>query len=461
MNLPQLRHDKEPFSYQKARLANLLVVGDKVRPLLYATFFLFFGESIFITVLNLYLANSLALSYGWITIVFSVTMITGAVVSLPIGYMCDRIGRKPVLIIGFYFWLFGMSGIALFNSVGVILFFSALHGTGMAAVWTAFAPELTELTERRMQLRAFAMNFAMVFAGSVAGFLVGGVFPNIVPHIFGGEVSSYRITMLLGCLMLFPANRFLASLPKDYFSNAKYRILHAGRSERRRRFFTTIEVMIPYCLSGIAVGLTLPFINVYLKKVFLLSDHNIGFSLAAFAAVEGLVILLIPFLSKLTGRIALTSLALLVASPFLVLVGFVQSPLGTISLLVISVALVNLSIPLQLAFAMRRFASVMRGMISAEMATVWYGANGLGALFSLTVSRNEFELIGKSYLPAAVIAFCGGLLYWVFWRKRNREVPHAPHEHFALSRAASGRIPTVDDPATDSELDEESERRRE
>jgi MFS family permease len=442
-------------SYFKSRTAEatafpqffaIFAPGSRVRPLLLSTFCFFLGEAIFSTVFNLHLADKLEFSFAWLSSVYSISMVAGALISLPLGYICDHIGRRFVLKTGFYFWLFGLVGMSLFSSAPILFAFSILHGVGMAAVWTAFAPEITELTPPEQHVGAFSANFVMMFSGSVAGYIAGGLLPDIVPFLFGNSVGAYRITMVIGAFCLFPAYRLLSSLPEEHYAQSRYKLTHASKSERSRRRITTIEVLLPYLFSGIAVGLSAPFINVFLRSSFSLPDHSIGFSLAAVSGVQALLIALIPMVSSLLGRVGLSSVSLLIAAPVLAAVAWLASPTLSVVVIVIGVGLVHVSLPLQISFAMRQYPSLMRGFISSEMAAVWYFSLALGAFLSVTFSGNQLELVGMSYLPAAFFSLAGGALYWLFWRKRNRTKETAPAqgEHLLYSHGPSGRFVQLD-----------------
>ncbi|GAB4157332.1 MAG: hypothetical protein Kow00107_06630 [Planctomycetota bacterium] len=426
--------------------SRLFSVESKVKPLLYSTFCLFLGEAIFATVFNLHLAGQLSMSFAWVSSVYSVSMVAGALLSLPIGYICDHIGRRFVLKSGFYCWLLGLVGMSLFSSASLLVSFSILHGVGMAAVWTAFAPEITELTPPSQHVRAFSANFVMMFAGSVAGYIAGGLLPDVVPFLFGEGISEYRITMMIGSFCLFPSYRLLSSLPEEHYSKSRYKLTHASKTERTRRLITTIEVLVPYLLSGVAVGLSTPFINIFLRSYFDLPDHTIGFSLAAVSAIQALLIALIPVFSKAFGRVGIAFASLVLAAPVLASVTWLKSPLLSIVLIVIGVSLVHMSLPLQISFAMRQYPTLMRGFVSSEMAAAWYFSIAMGAFLSVSFSANQLEFIGRSYLPAAIFALIGGVLYWIFWRKRNKvkELSQPSGEHLLFSHGPSGRFVQID-----------------
>ncbi len=429
-------------------------VQERAKPLFYATFFLFLGECVYCTVFNLYLAGTLHLEYSTITFIFALSMLAAGVLSLPLGYVCDHIGRRFVLFVGFYFWVAGLVGQAMFPSLPLLYFFSMVHGVGLAAVWTAFAPMIADLTPPREHVQAFTANFLMMFLGSVAGNLTGGVVPYLSKMLFADSVDPYRFTMYFACFLLLPAHRFFSMLPEEHFSASSFRILKPGALERRRRLYITIELFLPYMLTGVAIGLTLPFINIFLRGVFDLTDQNIGFSLAAVTAMEGFFIVLVPYLAATVGRIALVSVALLAAVPFLAVVSHTSNSTLSILFLIIGAGLAQMSLPLQLSFAMRQYPSLMRGIVSAEMASVWYIANAVGALMSTGFVSNELSLTGRSYLPAAVLCGLGGGLYWLFWRKRNivqRQTRDRIAEHFAFSHGPSSRFFPVDGAREDRE----------
>ena len=438
MNFPELLRPIPLYRRASKGLVYLFDIDARAKPLLFATFFLYLGESVVLTVFNLYLVENLSLSYAHVIGIFSATVFAGAVFCLPLGYLCDHIGRRFVLFIGFYCWIFGLGGLVIFRATPLLYFFAAIHGTGMAAVWTAFSPILVDLTPPVQHVRAFSANFAMMFAGAVSGFSLGGLLPLFSPWLFG-EADPYRVTLFIGCFLLFPANAYFSALPRMPVRR-KHIKTRLGRLERRRGRILRLKIFIPYLFTGIAIGLILPFVNLFLKGAFDASDHKIGFSLAAVNLIVGVFIALIPVLAAKMGRIGLAAFSLVIAAPLLASVEIFCNPVLSVLLLILAVGVLQMCLPLQLSFAMKQYPARMRGFISSEMAIVWYIANGSGALLSIGFSGNNIQSLGRNYSPAAIFCVVGGVLYWLLWRKHNladRE-KSIKSEHLSFSHGSSG-----------------------
>jgi predicted MFS family arabinose efflux permease len=248
--------------------------------------------------------------------------------------------------------------------------------------------------------------------------------------------------MLIGVLAMFPTYRFLAALPWERLPPPKDRVTRPGRAERRRRTLTTLKIIVPYLFCGITVGLTAPFVNIFLKSVLGTSDHTVGFSLAAVSAFQCVLIVIIPLLVGRIGRVNLTAISLLLGAPLLFFTSWTSSTALSVLLLVAAIGFVQMSVPLQLSFAMRQYPSLQRGFVSSELAAVWYLANGIGAFLAVGVAENELAEIGRGYQPAAVFCLLSGITYWLFWRSSSKlpEDGCTTADHLACSHPSSGRL---------------------
>lgn len=81
--------------------------------------------------------------------------LTQALLQIPFGYLSDRIGRKPVIIMGLLLFCIGSIVAAMSESIGGIILGRSLQGAG--AIGSVTLALLTDLTRSEVRLRAMAV----------------------------------------------------------------------------------------------------------------------------------------------------------------------------------------------------------------------------------------------------------------------------------------------------------------
>jgi EmrB/QacA subfamily drug resistance transporter len=170
----------------------------------------FMGVSLLIisldnTVLNLALpsiANDLGSSASQLQWIVDAYVLSIAGLLLTMGYMGDRLGRKPTLMAGLaFFGLFSL-GAALSNSTGMLIAMRALMGIGAAIIMPATLSILTAtFREPKERAQAIALWAAVFALGMGIGPLVGGwlldnfhwssVFYINIPVVLIGLIGGY------------------------------------------------------------------------------------------------------------------------------------------------------------------------------------------------------------------------------------------------------------------------------
>lgn len=130
------------------------------------------------TVLNLALpsiANDLGSSASQLQWIVDAYVLSIAGLLLTMGYIGDRMGRKPMLLIGLGIFALFSLGAALSNSTGMLIAMRALMGIGAATIMPATLSILTatfrEPKERATAIALWAATFSL---GMGIGPLVGG-----------------------------------------------------------------------------------------------------------------------------------------------------------------------------------------------------------------------------------------------------------------------------------------------
>ena len=90
--------------------------------------------------------------------------LTQAILQIPFGYFSDRIGRKPMLVVGLLLFTFGSVIAAMADSINVVIFGRALQGSGaIASVALALLSDLTREEQRTKAVAILGNSIGLSF----------------------------------------------------------------------------------------------------------------------------------------------------------------------------------------------------------------------------------------------------------------------------------------------------------
>ncbi|MGH2444270.1 MAG: MFS transporter, partial [Chloroflexota bacterium] len=162
------------------------------------------------TVVNLYL-YSLGYDARFIGIINGSNAVAVLVVSVPLGYVADRVGRRPVLLVGGAGYPLAILFLSLSHGTALIMVFNFLFGAFSSAYWVAGVPLLFASTKPHERVQAFSINSFLLWGLGPLGALISGQVVEAAARIGGTPASSssaLRIGLffivLLGAVGFFP-----------------------------------------------------------------------------------------------------------------------------------------------------------------------------------------------------------------------------------------------------------------
>lgn len=125
--------------------------------------------------------------------------LTQSVLQIPFGMLSDRVGRKPMIVIGLIIFAFGSAVAAMADSIYGVILGRALQGSGaIAAVLMALTADLTREDHRLKAMAIIGMTIGFSFAVSMIlgpilnGFIgVPGIFWLTAVLALAGIVLTY------------------------------------------------------------------------------------------------------------------------------------------------------------------------------------------------------------------------------------------------------------------------------
>jgi MFS family permease len=253
-----------------------------------------FGAALYFPFLALFLYS--VLHVGYVEIGLLIVLV--GLVQLPFGYagglIVDRLGRRPMILLGMFSEALATFGLAYAFSVRSLLFAVVAAGVGGAiqtAAGAAYSAYIADLSEGSQRTRSFTWYRIGFNAGFSAGVTLGGVLVTLVGYplavgIAAGIVTTAATVMLVA---LDPSPFDLAlragRVPAVDRKPAASRSLRASLSILRKDRIA-LEVALAFGLGSFVTG--------QWAVVFPLFVHNVlGISyalLGAGLALNGLVV---------------------------------------------------------------------------------------------------------------------------------------------------------------------------
>lgn len=368
-----------------------------IRLFLSTTLLYGFAFSIWELFFNLYILT-LGINNDGLGLIRSATPLAALLLGLPLGLLSDRIGRRKSMLFGLSTCFLGMFLQIQLSQPGLIFLFGLLQGAGLMLYQLSQPPFIMATSREDNQALVFSLNFGLITLAAMIGNLVGGQFPKLLESTFGiieGSASSYR--WIISSVILFAATGLIPILlisEDQAFKNIRENPLLNGKFFRAlaantvARHFALINV-----ITGFGAALLIPYLNVFLKSKFAISDDLLGliFSIASLLVFLGTMIA--PWLVKLTrSRIIPTVSTQSFSLVFLFLLGFSPTLWIVLIGLLMRTVLMQMSAPLLDNHAMLITPPGEQGLIASVRGIAWQFGQTIGIFISgLVQTRYGFS----------------------------------------------------------------------
>jgi MFS family permease len=354
-------------------------------------------------------------------LVNSMPSLAGLVFGIWVGRISDRIGRKPSIIIGLVLASVFMVAQITFQQPVVIAAAAFLTGIFSMLFIVSQAPLMVKLSTPENRTMLFSLTFGLqTLAGAV-----GAVFAGQLPGLFGGLLQvaadsalAYRAVLitsvLLGTSAVVPI--WMMKEPRTITETASGGT--ASRSPRARLSSGLIPLIVkmsaPQLLTGFGAAILIPYMNVFFKDRFDISDSLLGVLFSGSSLLIGVGSILGPRLSTLMGgKIKAVVFTQFTSLIFLLSIGF--SPFLWISSVgfLLRSALMNMSAPLYSAFCMEHTPEKQQGFVNSILSLSWNVGWAVGPYISgLVQERYGFTPL---FITTSILYFTAIALTWHFF----------------------------------------------
>ena len=339
---------------------------------------------------NIYMLQS-GYTREFLGVINSLPSLTALLLGIPIGRLSDRIGRKQAIIIGILFSSLTFLGQVTFKQPVVLIIMAALTGIFNMFVIVSVSPLMMKLSDTNNRTLLFSLNYGLqTLAGAV-----GSLFAGQLPGLFGsfldvGSTSAVAyqvvliITLLLGTTALIPLWRM--NEPQTSESQPELGSRGAGLLSGLTRM--TVKLATPNFLIGVGAAILIPYMNVFFKDRFAISDSLLGLLFSLSSLFVGVGSVIGPSLStRLGGKIHTVAFTQLASVLFMLMIGFVPSLWIAGFSFLIRAALMNMSAPLYSAFCMEKTPAHQQGMASSVLNVAWLIGWSVGPYLSGVVQQ--------------------------------------------------------------------------
>jgi len=351
--------------------------------------------------------------------IFTAGAIATGFVALPAGLICERLGSRRAIIIGFT-----ANFISIFQIVtlqpSILLFTSLASGLIGTLGWVASSPFMTENSRPEERTYLFSVNWSIMIIMSVVGSYVGGVLPDLfnglltLPTGEQGSAFGYRIALIISiALALAAALPILLVKEERKLHNQRMVDLISLRNIQSHRII--LKFMIPTAFIGFGAGFIVPLFNLFFKLKFLASTEQIGIISALSNVTLGIGTLVAPVLSNKLGKVKSIVICQYLSMPFIMLITLSPNLALASTAYISRTALMNMAGPINSTLQMEFVTDRERGTTNGLMVM----ADNIPR--AITASISGEMMTGSDFFTPFLFTtatyFIASSLYLMFFRK--------------------------------------------
>ena len=367
------------------------------------------GNGVFLLFLNLFVLAR-GNDEAFLGLLMSSMSLSALFLGLPMGVLVDRLGRQRAMLLGAGLSFPATLLLTLSPVDWPLLVAAVFYGAGNALYMAAGPAFMAENATEDERPTLFSLQSGFSLLMSFLGSAVGGSLPALFGTLLGvhpESVTAYRATLLTAEGMMA-----FALIPLLMIREERARPAGERRPPFTLRDFPfrrdVVALLVPELVIALGAGLLIPYLNIFFKQRFHISDSVLGLTFAVSQLLMGGATLLAPILAERWGKIRTVVFTQLASLPFLLALGFVPVLPVAVGAFWLRAMLMNMAGPLYTAFAMERVRENERGTVGAMIGIAFSVGQGIGPGISGFVQRSFgfsplFLTTGATYLVAALL----------------------------------------------------------
>jgi MFS family permease len=368
------------------------------------------------TILNLYL-YSLGYDARFIGLISGASSLSTLLCSLPAGYIADRFGRRPVLLVGGICYPLSILGLSLVRPTWAIVLFNALFGCFAVSYWVAGVPLLYASTEEHQRVQAFSINSFLLWGLGPFGAFLSGQVVELAAR--GLNVPASSSSALRFGMFFMAALAGIGAIPYLFLREAPRPSVSAAAPPigKLAKLFT--QLLVPDLVIAFAAGSMLTFIQLYFHLRFHLDPGPVGIVIALGGLAAGIATLTTPLIARRWGNLRTAVRFGWITAPLMAVVA-VSHVLGIAVVAYWMVVMFRgMSDPVYTAFIQERVPEIFRARLTGFYSVTYSIGSSLGPAASGQIQKSGG--FTPAFLLASCLYFVGtSLLYAFFGRRRAR-----------------------------------------
>ena len=369
---------------------------------------------------NFYMLQS-GFSRDFLGLTTSLPSMAALVFGIAVGRLSDHIGRRPSMMLGISLTSLALLGQVTFKQPILILSMAFLGGIFNMLFIVSQAPLMIKLSDPDNRTLLFSLNFGVATLAGALGNLFAGQLPALFGSILNVQTASataYQavliVSIALGTTSLIPL--WLMDEPRTLQTGpeAGSREIRSGSALR----LMTVKLALPNLLIGFGAAILIPYINVFFKDRFNISDSLLGTLFGLSSLFIGIGSLVGPRLTtRLNGKIRTVAFTQFSSLVFLMIAGFTRSLwLAGFSFLM-RAALMNMAAPLYSAFCMEQTPERDQGTVNSVLGISWSLGWAVGPYISgLVQVAYGFTPL---FIATAILYLTAIIIMWKLFNKMD------------------------------------------
>ncbi|TCZ79891.1 MFS transporter [Paenibacillus albiflavus] len=373
------------------------------------------GQGIYLALYNLYL-NVITSDYDLGAIV-TTTYVCYAIFSIVAGTMADRMGTKKTVLIGLIILVIGLLGSVVVHTTIALFVWSVFMGIGQAFTVVIFVPLLTEYSKSEQRTRLFSLAFGSgTFALFIGTASSGIISDQLKTHFTLLTEDSLRIALLLSILFIM-----LSCIPLWFVSGFKQtKAASEKRSIPKQSYGVITRFGIIKFVDGIAIGLVIPFMSLFLTNRYLLEPSMISSVLAAGTFGTMIMMFLNPRMTTKFGDLKSLVIYQAIGIPCLFILGIFTNLWFTAACFFLFRSMYYSMLPIQSKFMMDKVHIQIRGLtnsIGFMMSTISTGLASSLHMYLVVSLGDRYGYMLIFMLSAIAMSISIAYFYYTFKRK--------------------------------------------
>lgn len=435
--------DREP-SQKRSFVSALLHLPRNVYILLIFTTGKGFQLSLSSLTLNYYV-HSLGYLPDFIGVFNAMPAIGALISAVPVGFLADRIGRKPVLLLSAVLTPLFLAACGLVLSPFWLMFCAFMQGVVSSGYWVTNLPLLTESTTERQRVGVFALNSFLLLGVGSLGSLLGGAIPEItagILHISAASTIALRYGVFIAALFTFvfglplwflqEPRRTLASKATDFATKEvlEERVRNSGplaeavlhQKRERLPIGLFLKLLIPDLLFTMGEGAVVALMQLFFILRFNLLPGPLGIIFTISGLAGGIFSLTAPLFVKRWSKLRVVTTVQYLTAPLMIMIGFAPTlPLAIAGEYTRSF-MRTLIEPIYAAFAMEQVSDRHRAKLSGFYAVTWSVGFSIGPAIGGWLQSNVS--LSTSFIFGAICLTVSASLLLLFFSTQLKR-PHS------------------------------------